>query len=313
MHTWALDAANTSGTFRNDAITTATSRFGSGWFSKVAGTYSVFTVGPTPATSVVRLQAGDGQGYVNHIFWTDKNLTNPATLDTAQTVTAIKTQTAAVVTTNAVAFRGTLTNVQVRNLAHINSENIVHLGDGAVSTTIHVSAMPLIQIGAGASYPILASGFNAVSDANGLWKTPDSPTLTPASIGALSVDEFAGIPLPFPGTVAPAGFLKCKGQAFNKTTYPILAARYPTGYLPDLRGEFIRGLDDGRGLIVGVCCCLNRAMPSETLREQFRSLMMIRQPTPKPLVAACLAFSLRLSRRFRGRWKSFDDPCCSEI
>ncbi len=30
LHTWALDAANTSGTFRNDAITTATSRFGSG-------------------------------------------------------------------------------------------------------------------------------------------------------------------------------------------------------------------------------------------------------------------------------------------
>ncbi|MBG6245596.1 hypothetical protein CS369_13905 [Candidatus Symbiopectobacterium sp. 'North America'] len=168
LHTWALDAANTSGTFRNDAITTATSRFGSGWFSKVAGTYSVFTVGPTPATSVVRLQAGDGQGYINHIFWTDKNLTNPATLDTAQTVTAIKTHTAAVVTTNTVAFRGTLTNGQVRNLAHINSENIVHLGDGAVPTTIHGNAMPLIQIGAGASYPILASGFNAVSDANGL-------------------------------------------------------------------------------------------------------------------------------------------------
>ncbi|WP_244665009.1 phage tail protein [Candidatus Symbiopectobacterium sp. 'North America'] len=67
----------------------------------------------------------------------------------------------------------------------------------------------------------------------------------------MSVDEFAGIPLPFPGTVAPAGFLKCNGQAFNKTTYPILAARYPTGYLPDLRGEFIRGLDDGRGVDSG--------------------------------------------------------------
>ncbi|CNE60017.1 variable tail fiber protein [Yersinia mollaretii] len=28
--------------------------------------------------------------------------------------------------------------------------------------------------------------------------------------------------------------------------YPILARRYPTHRLPDLRGEFIRGLDDGR-------------------------------------------------------------------
>ncbi|WP_291830939.1 MULTISPECIES: phage tail protein [Symbiopectobacterium] len=41
----------------------------------------------------------------------------------------------------------------------------------------------------------------------------------------MSVDEFAGIPLPFPGAVTPAGFLKCNGQVFNKTTYPILAAR----------------------------------------------------------------------------------------
>lgn len=171
LHTWALDAANTSGTFRNDAITTATSRFGSGWFSKVSGTYSIFTVGPSPATSVVRLQAGDAQGYVNHIFWTDKNLTNPATLDTPQTVTAIKTHAAAVVTTNAVAFRGTLTNGQVRNLAHINSENIVHLGDAAAPTTIHGNATPLIQVGSGASYPILASGLNAVADSNGFWKT----------------------------------------------------------------------------------------------------------------------------------------------
>ncbi|MGL9721964.1 phage tail protein [Symbiopectobacterium sp.] len=171
--------------------------------------------------------------------------------ETAQTVTAIKTHTAAVVTTNAVAFRGTLTNGQVRNLAHINSEDIGHLGDGAVPTTIHGSAMPLIQIGAGASYPILASGFNAVADANGLWKTPESAELTPSSIGALSVDELAGIPLPFPNAVAPTGWLNCNGQAFDKTLYPVLAARYPTGKLPDLRGEFIRGWDDGRKVDTG--------------------------------------------------------------
>ena len=30
--------------------------------------------------------------------------------------------------------------------------------------------------------------------------------------------------------------------------YPKLAKAYPTNKLPDLRGEFIRGWDDGRGI-----------------------------------------------------------------
>nr|WBW56415.1 hypothetical protein OIPGGLEJ_00029 [Escherichia coli] len=33
--------------------------------------------------------------------------------------------------------------------------------------------------------------------------------------------------------------------------YPNLAKAYPTNKLPDLRGEFIRGWDDGRGIDAG--------------------------------------------------------------
>ncbi|MGL9722069.1 phage tail protein, partial [Symbiopectobacterium sp.] len=66
-----------------------------------------------------------------------------------------------------------------------------------------------------------------------------------------TVNELAGIPLPFPGEVPPSGWLKCNGQAFNKTTYPVLASLYPTGKLPDLRGEFIRGWDGGRKVDTG--------------------------------------------------------------
>ena len=57
-----------------------------------------------------------------------------------------------------------------------------------------------------------------------------------------------GIPLPWPLATPPAGWLKCNGAAFDKTKYPKLAAAYPSGLLPDLRGEFIRGWDDGRGV-----------------------------------------------------------------
>ncbi|WP_081642339.1 tail fiber protein, partial [Dickeya chrysanthemi] len=60
--------------------------------------------------------------------------------------------------------------------------------------------------------------------------------------------ELAGIPLPWPQATAPTGWLKCNGQSFDKKLYPRLAQVYPSGVLPDLRGEFIRGWDDGRGV-----------------------------------------------------------------
>ncbi|PHM37991.1 tail protein [Xenorhabdus mauleonii] len=56
-----------------------------------------------------------------------------------------------------------------------------------------------------------------------------------------------GVPVPWPTESAPAGWLICNGDPFDKTKYPKLALAYPSGVLPDLRGEFIRGLDNGRG------------------------------------------------------------------
>lgn len=60
-----------------------------------------------------------------------------------------------------------------------------------------------------------------------------------------------GSPIPWSLSTAPSGYLICQGQTFNKTTYPKLAIAYPSGRLPDLRGEFIRGLDAGRGIDTG--------------------------------------------------------------
>ena len=60
-----------------------------------------------------------------------------------------------------------------------------------------------------------------------------------------------GFPLPWPQATPPSGWLKCNGAAFDKAKYPKLAVAYPTGSLPDLRGEFLRGWDDGRGVDSG--------------------------------------------------------------
>lgn len=60
-----------------------------------------------------------------------------------------------------------------------------------------------------------------------------------------------GVPVPWPSATPPIGWLKCNGAAFDKVKYPRLATAYPSGKLPDLRGEFIRGWDDGRGIDTG--------------------------------------------------------------
>ncbi|HCQ6408305.1 tail fiber protein [Escherichia coli] len=73
-----------------------------------------------------------------------------------------------------------------------------------------------------------------------------------------------GVPVPWPSATPPAGWLKCNGAAFSSEMYPNLAKAYPTNKLPDLRGEFIRGWDDGRGVDSG------RALLS-TQTDEFKS------------------------------------------
>ncbi|EOY2375347.1 phage tail protein [Escherichia coli] len=60
-----------------------------------------------------------------------------------------------------------------------------------------------------------------------------------------------GVPVPWPSATPPTGWLKCNGAAFSAEEYPELAKVYPTNKLPDLRGEFIRGWDDERGVDSG--------------------------------------------------------------
>ncbi|ENO7163373.1 phage tail protein [Escherichia coli] len=60
-----------------------------------------------------------------------------------------------------------------------------------------------------------------------------------------------GVPVPWPSATPPTGWLKCNGAPFSAEEYPELAKVYPTNKLPDLRGEFIRGWDDERGVDSG--------------------------------------------------------------
>ena len=80
-------------------------------------------------------------------------------------------------------------------------------------------------------------------------------------ISANAVQFLIGQVIFMAGANAPSGFLKCNGQLVSRTTYASLFAVIGTTYgagdgsttfkLPDCRGEFLRGLDDGRGVDTG--------------------------------------------------------------
>ena len=86
--------------------------------------------------------------------------------------------------------------------------------------------------------------------------------LTTNGSGALAFATIGGVPTGavfyFAANTAPTGFLKCDGTAVSRNNYAALFAVTGTTYgvgngnttfnLPDLRGEFIRGWDDGRGV-----------------------------------------------------------------
>ncbi|MBA1261246.1 hypothetical protein G7022_23335 [Pseudomonas psychrotolerans] len=73
----------------------------------------------------------------------------------------------------------------------------------------------------------------------------------------------------FPSSSAPAGFLKANGAAVSRSTYAALFAVIGTNYgagdgsstfnIPDLRGEFLRAWDDGRGVDGGRVLNSNQA------------------------------------------------------
>ena len=65
---------------------------------------------------------------------------------------------------------------------------------------------------------------------------------------SLSILDYC--PIPYPKSTPPDGYLAMMGQAISQATYPILYSLYGAT-LPDLRGQFLRGLDYGKGVDAG--------------------------------------------------------------
>ena len=95
------------------------------------------------------------------------------------------------------------------------------------------------------------------------------PLASPSAMGLMStadknkLDSVQGVPagtiITFGGIAAPTGYVECNGAPMSKTGFPELfnaigtlyGGTETTFYLPDLRGEFVRGWDNGRGVDSG--------------------------------------------------------------
>lgn len=132
----------------------------------------------------------------------------------------------------------------------VNAGSVWYL---STAGTINVGSTALIFVNehraASSSLPgvvFLASVADAIAG------TDEQKVVTPK--GALEAAFSAypvGAPIPWPTAVPPPGFIAMIGQSFSAATYPRLAIAYPSLVLPDMRAEFIRGFDSGRGVDTG--------------------------------------------------------------
>ena len=123
--------------------------------------------------------------------------------------------------------------------------------DAATALTT-IGAAPLVS-------PALTGTPTAPTAATG---TRSTQIATTAFVGAESqIAAPVGSVYTFAGATVPTGWLKCNGALLSRTTYAALFAVIGTTYgagdgsttfaLPDLRGEFVRGFDDARGVDSG--------------------------------------------------------------
>lgn len=149
-------------------------------------------------------------------------------------------------------------------------------GAGVDDWEIGAGGTSLTQIVLGKSYPATSRILMVQNEPAGaarapleqlenLADLPDKP-LARTNLDVYSKAESAQLTpasaiMHFPRSTAPTGWLKANGAAVNRITYAALFAVIGTTFgvgdgvltfnLPDMRGEFLRGWDDGRGIDVG--------------------------------------------------------------
>lgn len=118
-----------------------------------------------------------------------------------------------------------------------------------------------LGLSANAKSFVQAADYAAMRAALSVYSTSAVDVMVSALADAVEQAVPAGTVITTARASAPTGYLKCDGSAVSRATYADLFAAIGTTYgagdgsttflVPDLRGEFVRGLDDGRGVDTG--------------------------------------------------------------
>ncbi|EOU5898696.1 tail fiber protein, partial [Escherichia coli] len=122
--------------------------------------------------------------------------------------------------------------------AESGAYNVIRSGDSYILVNFYtgVGSCPTLQMKAhyrngGLFYRSSRDGYGFEED----WaEVYTSKNLPPESYPV-------GAPIPWPSDTVPSGYALMQGQTFDKSAYPKLAAAYPSGVIPDMRGWTIKG------------------------------------------------------------------------
>jgi phage-related tail fiber protein len=197
---------------------------------------ATFTYNPSTNTLVVGTVSAALSG----------NATTATTLQTARTIGGVSFNGSANINLPGVNTAG---NQNTSGTA-ANVTGTVAVANGGTGRTTLTANNVVIGNGTTAVNFVAPGTSGNVLTSNGTTWTSSAPTGVPSG----SVIWFAA-------NTAPTGYLKANGAAVSRTTYAALFTAIGTTYgagngsttfnLPDLRGEFIRGWDDGRGVDSG--------------------------------------------------------------
>lgn len=157
---------------------------------------------------------------------------------------------------------GTIVDADINASAGIAATKLAFTPAGNVAATTVQAAVQELDT---EKAPIASPTFTGTPAAPTATAGTNTTQLATTAFVATAVNAIVSVPSGsvswFAGSTAPSGYLSCDGSAISRTTYATLFTAIGTTHgagngsttfnIPDLRGEFIRGLDGGRGIDSG--------------------------------------------------------------
>ncbi|MFA9394733.1 MAG: phage tail protein [Halodesulfovibrio sp.] len=145
----------------------------------------------------------------------------------------------------------------------------------------------------------------AISFAN----AADSTSFNPTAI-TVKVESAGGVPIggviPWFSTSIPKGYLKCDGNSFSASSYPKLQIALGATNVPDLRGVFLRGVDDGKGIDTGrTLNSYEAASSTMKLTRQTKDITRLRHGYPRNPPSAIYPIYGTISVGDNGNWSNW--------